>query len=285
MEVSAIIMVVVSSFVWFVDWTDCFILKGGITIFDIFSRSVFLPKNFGAVRIACSLWLTDFLFFGIWFSVFVKNTYLIGFGFDLWCGFRIFLLAFRFLFDPSGHYAPPLISNSRETSVCSTCQHCIGSIKVSRTGMWTFICFDGFACGFRFLTQFCFYCCCFVCFFVFFCGFAVVDDFFLRFLIDPLTDSCFANWKSLFLKLQIFLFVLFRVLNKSRPCLVISSEIVRGILLIFNFFYFLEIKCSCLFHFTLEFMTESEGNVGWKLGCLCQTACSCLCLHYHISTF
>ena len=167
--------------------------------------------------------------------------------------------------------------------MCFTCQHCIGSIKVSRTGMWTFICFDGFACGFRFLTQFCFYCCCFVCFF--FCGFAVVDDFFLRFLIDPLTDSCFANWKSLFLKLQIFLFVLFRVLNKSRPCLVISSEIVRGILLIFNFFYFLEIKCSCLFHFTLEFMTESGGNVGWKLGCLCQTACSCLCLHYHVLTF
>ena len=167
MEVSAIIMIVVSSFVWFVDWTDWTdILKGGITIFDIFSRSVLVPKNFGSVRIACSLWLTDFLFFGIWFSVFVKNTCLMDFGFDLWCGFRIFLLAFRFLFDPSGHYAPPLISNSRETSVCFTCQHWIGSIKVSRTGMWTFICFDGFACGFRFLTQFCFYCCCFVCLFV-----------------------------------------------------------------------------------------------------------------------
>ena len=218
-------MIVVSSFVWFMDWTDCFILKGGITIFDIFSRSVLVPKNFGSVRIACSLRLTDFLFFGIWFSVFVKNTCLMGFGFDLWCGFRIFLLAFRFLFDPSGHYAPPLISNSRETSVCFTCQHCIGSIKVLRTGMSTFICFDGFACGFRFLTNFC--CCC--CFY----GFAVVDDFFLRFLIDPLTDSCFANWKSLFLKLQIFLFVLFCVLNLSRPCLVISFEIVWGIILIF----------------------------------------------------
>ena len=110
---------------------------------------------------------------------------------------------------------------------------------------------------FGFWSNFC--CCCFVVvvvlllllFFLRFCGW-----FFLRFLIDPLTDSCFANWKSLFLKLQIFLFVLFRVLNKSRPCLVISSEIVRGILLIVNFFYFLEIKCSCLFHFTLEFMTE-----------------------------
>ena len=134
---------------------------------------------------------------------------LMGFGFDLWCGVRIFLFGFWFLFDQSGHYAPPLISKSRETSVCSTYQHCIGSIKVLRTGMWTFICFDGFACGFRFLIKFLlllFCCCC--CFFLRFCGW-----FFLRFLIDPLTDSCFANWKSLFLKLQIFLFVLFRVLN------------------------------------------------------------------------
>ena len=196
MEVSAIIMVVVSSFVWFVDWTDCFILKGGITIFDIFSRSVFLPKNFGSVRIACSLRLTDFLFFGIWFSVFVKNTCLMGFGFDLWCGFRIFLLAFRFLFDPSGHYAPPLISNSRETSVCSTCQHCIGSIMVLRSGMWTFICFDGFACGFRFLTNFCFYYCCFVCLFVVcFCGFAVVDDFFFEVSNRPSHGFLFCKLK------------------------------------------------------------------------------------------
>ena len=167
-------MVVVLSFVWFVDWTDCFIRKGGIRIFQIFSRSVFVPKNFGSARIACSLRLTDFLFFGIWFSVFVKNTCLMGFRFDLWCGFLIFLLGFRFLFDPSSHYAPPLISNSRETSVCSTCQHCIGSIKVLRTRMWTFICFDGFACGFRFLTNFCFYYCCFVCLFVCLFVFAVL---------------------------------------------------------------------------------------------------------------
>ena len=204
MKVSAIIMIVVSSFVWFVDWTDCFILKGGITIFDIFSRSVFLPKNFGSVRIACSLWLTDFLFFGIWFSVFVKNTYLIGFGFDLWCGFRIFLLAFRFLFDPSGHYAPPLISNSRETSVCFTCQHCIGSIKVLRTGMSTFICFDGFACGFRFLTNFC-CCCCFR-------GFAVVDDFFFEVSNRP-------SHGFLFCKLKISLSKITDLPFRSVPCL------------------------------------------------------------------
>ena len=129
--------------------------------------------------------------------------------------------------------APPLISNSRETSVCSTCQHHSGSIRVLRTGMWTFIGFDCFACGFRFWSNF-------------FCGFAVVDDFFRRlFLIDPLilpfyVDFCFANWKSLFLNLQIFPFVMFRVLNYSRPCLVISSEIVWGILLSLYFkFYFL----------------------------------------------
>ena len=79
---------------------------------------------------------------------------LMGFGFDLWCGFRIFLFGFWFLFDQSGHYAPPLTSKSRETSVCCTCQLCIGSIKVLRTGIWTFICFDGFACGFRFLIEF-----------------------------------------------------------------------------------------------------------------------------------
>ena len=211
MEVSAIIMVVVSSFVWFVDWTDCFILKGGITIFDIFSRSVFLPKNFGSVRIACSLRLTDFLFFGIWFSVFVKNTCLMGFGFDLWCGFRIFLLAFRFLFDPSGHYAPPLISNSRETSVCSTCQHCIGSIKVSRTGMWTFICFNGFACGFRFLTQFCIYCCCFVCLFVFF---VVLRWWMIFFEVSNTPSHGF-----LFCKLKISLSKITDLPFRSVPCL------------------------------------------------------------------
>ena len=42
-----IIMVVVLSFVGFVDSTDFFILEGGIGIFHIFLRSVFVPKNFG----------------------------------------------------------------------------------------------------------------------------------------------------------------------------------------------------------------------------------------------
>ena len=60
----------------------------------------------------------------------------------------------------------------------------------------------------------------------------------LRFLIvlsyfrtvEVYTDSCFTNWKSLFLKLQIFFFVLFRVLDYTRPRLVISFKIVYGIL-------------------------------------------------------
>ena len=73
----------------------------------------------------------------------------------------------------------------------------------------------------------------------FFCGFAVADKFFdglevsnrpsypIR-TVEFHTGSCFANSKSLFLELQIFIFVLFRVLNYSRPRLVISSEIVCG---------------------------------------------------------
>ena len=89
-------------------------------------------------------------------------------AFDLWCGVWIFLFGFRFLFDSSGHHALPLISNSRET--------CVGSFRVLRTGMWTFISFDGFACGFWFWSHF--FCVCMV--------------------------------------LQTFLFVLFCVLNYSR---------------------------------------------------------------------
>ena len=145
-------------------------------------------QRISVFQIACSLRFADFLFIGIWFSVFVKNTCLMGFGFDLWYGFRIFLLGFWFLFDQRGHYAPPLISKSRETSVCFTCQHCIGSIKVLRTGMRRFICFDTFACGFRFLIELLLL----LLLLFFFCGFAD-EFFFLRFLTDPPTDSCFAN--------------------------------------------------------------------------------------------
>ena len=143
-------------FEWSVDWTDRFILKGGIGIFSIFLRSVFVLKNLG-FRIGWSLLFADFPFLSIWFSVFVKNTCLMGYGFGFRWSFRIVPFGFRFLFDPSGHYAPPMILNSRETSVYSTCQHRIGSIRVLRTGMWTFIGFDCFACGFRFWSSFFFF--------------------------------------------------------------------------------------------------------------------------------
>ena len=160
-------MVVLLSFEWSVDWTDRFILKGGIGIFYIFFEIGFCAKikefRFFGLGIHCGL--QNFPFFSIWFSVFVKNTCLMGYGFGFRWSFRIVLFGFRFLFDPSGHNAPPLISNSREASVCSSCQHRIGLIRVLRTGMWTFIGFDCFACGFRFLSNL-------------FCGFAVVDDFF-----------------------------------------------------------------------------------------------------------
>ena len=101
--------------------------------------------------------------------------------------------------------------------------------------MWTFISFDNFACGFRFWLNF-------------LGGFAVVDDFFqwLWGFLDPLIllysgvlhrFLLYKFKKSLFLKLHIFPFVLFCVLNYSRLCIVISSEIVWEILLIFNFIF------------------------------------------------
>ena len=200
-----------------------------------------------------------------------------GFGFDPWCGFWIFLFGFRFLFHPSGHYAPRLISNSRETSE---------SVPLS-TLYWiewgfenwqsTFI---GFACGFRFWYNF--------------LRLWMIFSTALRFLMDPhpsvqwsSTRILVLHIENLFLKLQTLRFILFRVLNYSRPCLVISFEIVFGIFLIFNLisFNFVQIKYCHLSHFTLDFGTESEGNLGWKLGCLCQEACSCICLHYHELTF
>ena len=63
--------------------------------------------------------------------------------FRIWIryGFLFFLFGFRFIFDMSGNYAPPLISNSCETSACSACHNCIGSIWVLITGMWIFTVF------------------------------------------------------------------------------------------------------------------------------------------------
>ena len=133
-----------------------------------------------------------------------------GYGFGFRWSFRIVLFGFRFLFDPSGHYAPPLISNSRETSVCSTCQHRSGSIRVLRTGMWTFIGFDCFACGFRFLSNL-------------FCGFAVVDDFFDGFEVSnrPSHPSACSGVPNGFLlcKLKISLSKITDLPFHSVPCL------------------------------------------------------------------
>ena len=205
-------MVVLLSFEWSVDWTDRFILKGGIGIFYTFLRSVFVLKNLG-FRIGWSLLLADFPFFSIWFSVFVKNTCLMGYGFGFRWNFRIVPFGFRFIFDPSGHYAPPVISNSCETSVYSTCQHRIGSIRVLRTGMCTFIGFDCFACGFRFWSSF------------FFCGFAVLQLWMifstaLRFPMDPLILPYSGVPRGFLLcKLKISLSKITDLPFRSVPCL------------------------------------------------------------------
>ena len=101
-----------------------------------------------------------------------------------------------------------------------------------------------------------------------------MDDFFDGFEVSNGPSHPSVQWSStrilvlhienLFLKLQTLRFILFRVLNYGRPCLVISFEIVCGIFLIFNFisFNFVQIKYCHLSHFTLDFGTESEGNLG-----------------------
>ena len=80
---------------------------------DLFFRFLY-PKT-SVFRFWCSLRLADFPFLNIWFSVSAKNTD--GFSdliSDTVSGFSLFdLFGFRFLFDLSGNYAPPLISNSR----------------------------------------------------------------------------------------------------------------------------------------------------------------------------
>ena len=93
--------------------------------FQLFFRSVFwfLYQKTSVFRFWCSLRFAAIPIFSIWFSVFAKNTSgfsdLISdavFGFDIRCGFRFLLFdlfGFQFLFDLSGNYAPPLISNSR----------------------------------------------------------------------------------------------------------------------------------------------------------------------------
>ena len=80
-------------------------------------------------------------------------------------------LGLQFHFDLSGNCTPPLDSYSHETSVCSTCRHCIGSIRGLITGMWKFMGFDGFACSFKFDSIF--------------LRFWMIFRMVLRFLMDP----------------------------------------------------------------------------------------------------
>ena len=154
-EVSAIIMVFVLSFVWFVDWTVLFILEGpGHWDFLVFLYRFLCQKN-SVFGIRGSLRFAEFLSFSIWFRF--SSKIIVSWASDLISnvGFGFFYLDSSISsILTSSHYAPPLISNSRETSVCSTCQHCMGSIRVLRTGMWTVIGFDGFARGFRFWSDF-----------------------------------------------------------------------------------------------------------------------------------
>ena len=108
--------------------------------------AVFVPKNFA---------FADFPFFSIWFLVFCCFSFFKNIN-----GFWIDTVSEVFLSLPyccsglSGNYAPLLISNSRETSICSSRHYCIGSIRFSITLMWKFIGFDSFACSFRFWLYF-----------------------------------------------------------------------------------------------------------------------------------
>ena len=142
-EVSIIIMVVVLSFVWFMDWTDRFIHKGGIGIFDIFFRIGFCAMEFWFFRLCVHYGLRIFRSLAYVFRF--RHKYL-SYGFRIW--FPKWFSDFPIWIPVSLRSKRPLISK------CSTCQHCIGSIRVLRTGMWTLIDFDGFAWGFRFWSNF-----------------------------------------------------------------------------------------------------------------------------------
>ena len=95
--------------------------EGGIGIFGFAVLAIFLDRFFGFCSkkrrffdfgVHCGLRIFRFLAFGF----FLGEKYKRVFGFDIRCGFRFFqldLFGFRFLFDLSGNYAPPLISNSR----------------------------------------------------------------------------------------------------------------------------------------------------------------------------
>ena len=178
-------MVVLLSFEWSVDWTDRFILKGGIGIFYTFLRSVFVLKNLG-FRIGWSLLLADFPFFSIWFSVFVKNTCLMGYGFGFRWSFWIVLFGFRFLFDPSGHYAPLRLHWSR-IAAKPLYAPLVNTVS-DRLGFWEL--------GYEHLSVFKVLHAVLGSDRIFFCGFAVVDDFCDGFEVLNRTSHISGQWSS-----------------------------------------------------------------------------------------
>ena len=113
-----------------------------------------VTKNILQIVIAVIISTREALgFWGLWFWPQKKIRF---FGCGVFRGLRIFRFSafgfrfssktlsglriryangFRFLFDLSSNFAPPLISNSCETSVCSICHQCLGSIRVLSTGM------------------------------------------------------------------------------------------------------------------------------------------------------
>ena len=84
----------------------CFLfIEGGTGIFGFAVLAIFCAKKLGFLGFGVHCGLRIFRFFSIWF----------WFSRKMLIGFRIFifdLFGFRFLFDLSGNYAPPLISNS-----------------------------------------------------------------------------------------------------------------------------------------------------------------------------
>ena len=89
----------------------------------------------------------DFPFVGILLWVFVKTT----------SEFSDFVsnLVFGFSYLGSGFSSlwAALVLNSHQTQRSvegKSCYYCIGSTRVLIPGIWKFICFNGFVCGFRF---------------------------------------------------------------------------------------------------------------------------------------
>ena len=104
----------------------------------------------------------------------IRNPLSFHFSSKLPNGFRFFLIEFRLLFDLSGNYAPPLISNSCETFVRSKSLFTPLITTASDrliTGMWKVIGFDGSECGFRFDRIFWRFCGINDFFYAGFCGF------------------------------------------------------------------------------------------------------------------